>query len=67
MIPGKLYQHLDSEHTKLYEQISFNHIKTIKKDDVVFVIEKSYNTFRVLAADGTIGIIYFYFCRWKEL
>lgn len=67
MIPGKLYQHLDSEHTNLYEQTSFNHIKTIKKDDVVFVIEKSYNTFRVLTSDGTLGVIYYYFHHWKEL
>jgi len=67
IIPGKLYQHQDFEHTNLYEETSFKHIKTLNKDDIVLVIEKVNNTFKVLTTDGTIGVIYYLFNRWKEL
>lgn len=67
MIPGKLYQHLDFEQTNLYEETSFEHIKNLNKYDIVLVIEKVNNTFKVLNTDGIIGVIYYFFDRWKEL
>ena len=67
IIPGKLYQHLDFEQTNLYEETSFEHIKNLNEDDIVIVIEKVNNTLKVLTTDGTIGVIYYFFDRWKEL
>jgi len=76
IIPGKLYQHLDFGQTNLYEETSFKHIKNLYEDDIVLVIDKvkvNWSTFesavkvKVLTTDGTIGVIFYYFYRWKKL
>jgi len=68
MIPGKLYQFVGNYNLSLFNELS-QYIKDIQENEIVLAIEcvDGNKCFRVLAADGKIGNMYYFYNRWKEL
>lgn len=68
MIPGKLYQFIGSYNFSIFNEL-FQYIKEIQENEIVLAIEcvDKYNCYKVLAADGKIGNMYYFSHRWKEL
>jgi len=68
MIPGKLYQFVGSCNLSLLNEL-FQYTKDIQENEIVLAIEclDGNKWFRVLAADGKIGNMYYLSKLWNEV